>query len=210
MSRNRRTSLGHGPGCHPGHLLKVARLLYFFAALTVACAFLGAPNARAQASAHSEYEVKAAYLYNFGRFVQWSARATAALSEPFTICVLGEDPFGPILDATIAGESIDGRKVVAKRISGPQEALNCQILFIGSSEGDKLKEILTALDDASVLTVSDIPKFVSRGGMIQFILEDNKIRFEVNLTAAQRAGLTLSSQLLKLAVSVKRDPRPRG
>ncbi len=179
-----------------------------FAAVATAWALLGAQNPRTQASTPTEYEVKAAYLYNFGRFVQWPANATAAGGDSFTICLLGEDPFGPALHATIAGETIGGRSVVAKRISGPQQGVNCRILFISSSEDHQLSDILAALDKASVLTVSDMPQFVRRGGMVQFILDGNRVRFEVNLTPAERAGLTLSSQLLKLAISVKRNPQP--
>ena len=121
-------------------------------------------------------------------------------------CVLGQDPFGPALDATVAGETIDRAHVVAKRISRPQDAAHCRILFISSSEDGQLKEILAELEGASVLTVSDAPQFARRGGMVQFILDGNKVRFEVNLPAAERVGLNLSSELLKLAVNVRRSP----
>ena len=151
-----------------------------------------------------EYQVKAAYLYNFGRFVEWPSASALSKGDPFTICVLGPDPFGAALDATLAGETIDGMSVVPKRVSRPQEAVRCRILFISLGEESSLKETMAVLDKASVLTVSDISQFTRRGGMIQFSLEGNRIRFEVNLTAAERAGLTLSSQLLKLALTVKR------
>lgn len=161
---------------------------------------------QAQEAKHTEYEVKAAYLYNFGRFVEWPPRVTAPKSDSFTVCVLGQDPFGPALDATLAGETINGSKVAAQRISKSQEAVNCRILFISPSEDSQLKETLAALDKTSALTVSDMSQFVRRGGMVQFILEGNRVRFEVNLTAAERADLILSSQLLKLALNVrKRD-----
>jgi uncharacterized protein DUF4154 len=178
------------------------------AALIMAWALLCVPNPHTEAAAPTEYEVKAAYLYNFGRFVQWPAKATALRGDSFSICVLGEDPFGPILNATIAGETIDGKNVVAKQISAPQQAANCRILFISSSEDRRLKEILAELDKASVLTVGDMPQFARRGGMVQFVLDGNKVRFEVNLPSAERAGLTLSSQLLKLAVSIRKSPQP--
>jgi hypothetical protein len=177
------------------------------AAIATAWALLGVSNPHTPASTPTEYEVKAAYLYNFGRFVQWPARATAAEGRYFTICVLGDDPFGPVLNATIADETIDGKTVVAKRISAPQQAANCRILFISSSEDRQLKEILIALAKASVLTVSDMPQFARRGGMVQLILDGNKVRFEVNLSSAERAGLIFSSQLLKLAVSIRKSPQ---
>jgi hypothetical protein len=155
----------------------------------------------------SEYQVEAAYLYNFGRFVEWPAKGTNAPGF-FTICVLGEDPFGHALDAILAGETIGNQRVVARRISSPQTLGDCQILFISSSEAKRLNKIIEALDRSAILTVSDIPQFSQRQGMIQFVLEENRIRFEVNLTATQRAGLTLSSELLKVATAVRKSPQP--
>jgi hypothetical protein len=175
-----------------------------FMALAVAWVLVGASCLNAQQSSPTEYEVKAAYLYNFGKFVEWPAKVNAA-SEFFSICVLGEDPFGATFDATIAGESINGKKVVVKRIARPQDAVSCRILFISSSEEGRLQEILATLDNTSVLTVSDLSQFIRRGGMIRFVMEANRVRFEVNLTTAEHAGLTLSSQLLKVAVSVRRS-----
>ena len=163
-------------------------------------------NLYSQQAKPTEYQVKAAYLYNFGRFVEWPA-SFAATGDSFSICVLGQDPFGATLDAVLTGEAIDGKSVVARRILRPQEAVHCRILFISSSENSQLKEILVALDHSGVLTVSDIPQFSQYGGMIQFVLQGNRIRFEVNLAAAQDAGLTLSSELLKVAVSVRRNSR---
>jgi hypothetical protein len=151
----------------------------------------------------SEYQVKAAYLYNFGRFVEWPAKAADA-NNAFTVCVLGQDPFGLALNATLADETIHGKSVVAKRIPDLAEAVNCRILFISSSEAERLKQILAALKDASVLTVSDLPNFSQSGGMVQFTMEGSRVRFEVNLAPAERAGLVLSSELLKVAVNVRR------
>jgi hypothetical protein len=167
-------------------------------------ALIGHPGAQGQHLKPTEYEVKATYLYKFGRFVEWPARAE---SDSFTICVLGQDPFGPALNAIIANETIAGKSVVAKRIPAPQDAANCRVLFIGLSENTRLKQILTTLRDASVLTVSDLPEFTQRGGMVQFISEGDRVRFEVNLATAERAGLTLSSELLKVAINVRRNAR---
>ena len=170
---------------------------------------LAFPNAPSAASAPTEYEVKAAYLYNFGKFVQWPQKAAANDSGSFPICVLGQDPFGKALDSAIVGESINGKNVVARRIAKAEEAANCRVLFISSSESSELGRILSALDDASLLTVSDMPDFAQRGGMIHLLLQDQKVRFEVNLDAARRVGLTLSSQLLKLAVTVRTKRKSR-
>lgn len=187
-------------GSHPGRLSQ-------WMAVAIAWALIGALSVHAQHSNPTEYEVKAAYLYNFGKFIEWPAKVSVA-GDPFTICVLGQDPFGASLNATIASETINGRSVVVKRIPRPQEAVSCRILFISSSEESRLKEILATLEQTSALTVSDMPQFTRRGGMIQFVVESNRVRFEVNLTSAERAGLTLSSQLLKVAISVSRSSQP--
>jgi hypothetical protein len=150
----------------------------------------------------TQYEVQAAYLFNFGRFVAWPAGAQP--NAPFLICILGQDPFGPVLDRTIAGENLRGRPVQDKRITQPQDATGCSILYISSSESGRLSKILPAIHEAPVLTVSDIPDFVQQGGMIQFVLREGRVRFEVNLAPAQGNGLSMSSELLKVAVQVVR------
>jgi hypothetical protein len=157
----------------------------------------------AQSSGATEYEVKAAYLYNFGRFVEWPA--SASTDESFAICILGHDPFGQILDTTLTGLSIDRKAVVARRLARPQEAGRCRIVFISVSEAPQLKETLAALGGSGVLTVSDIPQFAQRGGAIEFVLAGNRVRFEINLTIAQSAGLVLSSDLLKVAIAVRKN-----
>jgi hypothetical protein len=181
------------------------RFRLWFIVLAFAWALLGVPGLNAQNPKPTDYDVKAAYLYNFGRFVEWPAKSTTSRAEHFTVCVLGQDPFGPTLDSTLAGETIAGRVVVAKRISSAQEADGCRIIFLSPAEGGHLKKIVAELDKKAILTVSDMPQFVQLGGMIQFVLEDKKIRFEVNLTATQRAGLILSSELLKVAAAVSKS-----
>ena len=170
---------------------------------------IATPCLHAQKSGPTENQVKSAYLYNFGKFVDWPAKATS-VGEFFPICALGDDNFGSTLETTIAGESINGKKVLVKRVAKPQDAVSCRILFISSSQQSRVKEILAELDNTSVLTVSDMPEFTRLGGMIQFVVEANKVRFEVNLTSAERTGLTLSSQLLKVAINVKRSAQPGG
>jgi hypothetical protein len=161
----------------------------------------------AQPSKPRDNEVKAAYLFNFGRFVTWTTPAPAAESDLFAVCVLGRDPFGAVLDTTLAGETINGLRVAAKRIVKPADAHGCRILFVGASEDRQLPAILQAIASAGVLTVSDMPDFLARGGMIQFVSQDNRIRFEVNLTAVEQANLVLSSELLKVASNVRRNIR---
>lgn len=195
---------------HNGLRNRHLRLWQRSTAIIVTLAFLHLTVLQAQKLKVSEYQVKAVYLYNFGRFVQWPPNATAARGDSFCICVLGEDPFGPSLDSTLAGETVDGKRLAVKRISTPRDAGECRILYISSKEESHLKEILTALDESSILTVSDIPAFSRRGGMIQFVLEGDKVRFEINLAKAETAKLTLSSELLKVAITVRRNAREGG
>jgi hypothetical protein len=172
--------------------------------LTVLALILGVLSpAPAAQSRPSEYQVKAVYLFNFSRFVEWPAEPAASPNEPFSICVLGQDPFGAALGATLAGETVGGRRLVANRIEKPQDALTCRVLFVSISEQSRLRAILDMLDKKSVLTVSDIPRFAEQGGMIEFVMQGEKVRFEVNLTNATEAGLKLSSELLKVAVTVR-------
>ncbi len=162
--------------------------------------------ANSQRPKPTEYEVKAAYLYNFGRFVRWPAPSPA--SDSFLICVMGQDPFNSLLDATVKGESIDGKPLLVKRILTIADAAKCRVVFISGSEQKRVDAILSELSKSPVLTVSDIPDFAQHGGDIGFILQGEKVRFEVNLSATEKAGLTLSSDLLKVAVSVKRANPP--
>ena len=161
-------------------------------------------HAAAQESKPQEYQVKAVYLYNFGRFIDWPA--AAAKDDSFAICVLGEDPFGRALDATVAGEKIGNRGLITRHVATEHDASGCRILFISSSEAAHVKDILESLSNSSILTVSDMAGFTSDGGMIQFVLKENRVRFEVNLTRAEKAGLIFSSQLLKVASDVRREP----
>jgi YfiR/HmsC-like len=200
----------HARECVPGVPRDQARWSvlsprHLLTAVAAAFALLAVPFMHAQNPRPTDYQVKATYLYNFGRFVEWPGKAAADQGGSFTVCVLGQDPFGPSLDATLAGETIGGKTVVAKRISSAEESGDCQILFLSLTDDSRLNKIIADLDKKAVLTVSDMSQFVKRGGMIQFVLEGKKVRFEVNLTATQHAGLTLSSELLKVATAVKRD-----
>jgi YfiR/HmsC-like len=189
---------------HVAHSL--SGLVTRVAAVGIACALLASITDGQQAKP-SEYQVKATYLYNFGRFVKWPAGLPAGNDDSFAVCVIGQDPFGPILDSTLAGESLNGKPVALQRISKAQDAGNCRILFISATEEKHLNEILTALSQSEVLTVSDMPGFTRRGGMIQFVLEGDRVRFEINLSRAESARLVLSSELLKVATNVRRTGR---
>jgi YfiR/HmsC-like len=155
----------------------------------------------AQEAHPTETQVKAAYLYNFGKFVKWQVDRVAS-PDSFEICILGKDPFGSVLDSTVAGERIDGRKITVRRISKIQQAEPCSILFISKSEENRLPPILLAAQHWSLLTVSDLPHFAEQGGDIAFVMHEDKIRFEVNRSAALQSHLLLSSELLKVATRV--------
>lgn len=148
----------------------------------------------------TEYQVEAAYLYNFGKFVNFPVGSRTGTD--FSVCILGEDPFGSTIDQTVAKAKIDGKPIVTRRIARAGEAQGCRIVFISESETGRLRTILPLLSKSGMLTVSDLPRFAERGGMIQFVMEGDRVRFEVNLGAAQQAGLNLSSELLKVAVKV--------
>jgi len=146
----------------------------------------------------SEYEVKAAFLFNFMQFVEWPAGSTTNAGAPFMIGVLGEDPFGSILEETIKGETINGRALVIKRGRQVADIKDCHLVFICRSEKAQIKDILYALRDCSALTVSDIEQFCGRGGMIGLTKDVRKIRIEINQDAAKKRGLIISSKLLRL------------
>ena len=167
-----------------------------------------APGTHGQPAKPSENQVKAAYIYNFGKFVKWPTVSAANQSGTFTICVLDGDPFGTVLESSLAGESIGSKLVTIKRIPKLQDATTCHILFLNTAEKDHLREILTSLGQASVLTVSDIPDFSKRGGMIQFVLQGDRVRFEINRASAEGNGLILASDLLKVAAVVRETARP--
>jgi hypothetical protein len=146
-----------------------------------------------------EYKIKAAFLFNFAQFTEWPAKAFADKEAPLVFGVLGRDPFGSILDDTLRGEQVQGRRLLIQRYSKVEEIKSCHILYIGQSEANNLDPILTALKDKPVLTVSDIEGSAWRGVMIRFLTERNKIRFRINLAVVRAANLTLSSKLLRAA-----------
>ena len=156
-----------------------------------------------------EYHVKAAFLYNFARFVEWpqspdggsSAQIPPAhnAGDPFHLCILGRDPFGSFLDSSLAGKIVAGRAVTVVRLLDSKLLDGCQALFISSSERKNVRTILGLLAEAPVLTISEIPGFAQQGGMVNFYLEDQKVHFEINPKSASRTGLRVSSQLLRLS-----------
>jgi len=146
-----------------------------------------------------EYRVKALFLYNFAKFVEWPSPLPAA---GISIGILGDDPFGDMLAQAIAGKTVNGRGFVVRHVN-PEQARQCQILFVAASERKHLLAVLDAVVGSPVLTVGDMHGFAQAGGMIDFEIIDSKVRFEVNIGAAERGRLKLSSKLLSLARIVR-------
>jgi YfiR/HmsC-like len=162
--------------------------------------------AEAEPPTATEHEVKAAFLFNFGKFVTWPSEAFKR-DGTLAIGVLGDDPIAEVLEHTVRDKQIQDRRIDIRRLRSAKEAGDsCQMVFIAAGERDRIGEILQVLGRSSVLTVSDMPDFVDRGGMISLLLDEKKVRFEVNLFAVEQAGLKMSSQLLKLARRVIRGP----
>jgi YfiR/HmsC-like len=154
------------------------------------------------AQSASEYEIKAAFLYKFASFVQWPAPAPGtppAGTGPICIGVLGADRFGPSLDQVVRGKLVSGRGFTVGRFQSPNQALHCDIVFISSSEQSRMSEILLTLRGKPVLTVSEVPGFCEKGGLVNLKVVDSAVRFEINVTASEHAGLHFSSKLLNLA-----------
>jgi hypothetical protein len=147
-----------------------------------------------------EYQVKAAFLLNFIKFTDWPATAFADASSPVYICILGDDPFGSALDQVVSGETVNGRKVAVRRIKRTPESQACQVLFIVKPDKDTFK----TLPGPGVLTVGEGESFIRNGGMIAFIVENRRVRFDINQSAADAGALKLSSKLLTVARAVQK------
>ena len=153
-----------------------------------------------------ERDVKAAFLFNFTRFVEWPASA-AEDSGPFHLCVLSDSTTAEAIERTMKGEVVNGRPVQTVVPRSPEDARRCQILFVGHSEMDRAAPLLAAVRDLPILTVGEGEQYVSRGGTIQFVREGGRVRFDVDVHGAKRVGLTISSRLLRVARHIS---EPRG
>jgi len=177
------------------------RLTAYVCATLVALLSCAPAFSYAEESQSTEYRVKAAFMYNFSRFVQWPPAANGQAGD-FTLCILGHDPFGETLNS-LAGKLVHDQVLEIRRIDNPALIDSCQLVFIGRDNSSNLGNILSRLGERPVLTISDLDDFTDKGGIIQFRLVDNKVRFDINIDAARRAGLNISSKLLSLASSVR-------
>ena len=166
---------------------------------------LAGPESRAQDSRPTEYQIKAACIFHFAEFVRWPPSAFTASNSFMVIGILGENPFHDDLAQMLQNKTVDDHPLMVKEIRSLSEATNCHILFISSSEKARLPEILKNLKGTSVLTVSEMDHFTESGGMINFVLEKAKIRFEINNEAATSAGLKISSKLMLVAIQPQRN-----
>jgi len=182
----------------------------FAIVLAILLALAGATPIRAQASPSVEYQVKAAFLFNFAKFVEWTPDALPSDKSPITLCVFKHDPFGAALAEVIRGKTINNHEVTARRINQLPELKSCQLVFVSSVEDKHLSEVLGSLKGTSAIVVGEGAGFAEHGGGIQFFLEDNKLRFAINVDAVHRAHLTVSSKLLALAKIVHDQDHPKG
>ncbi len=189
-----------------------APMRFFRLLITIAIVILPSFGLEARAedsSVSSEYLIKAGFIYNFANLVQWPSNAFAQPDSPIVIGILGEDPFGTILDRVLEGKKVNGRVFLVKRLKSVLDLKECHIVFVSSSEMTRLAEAIHSVKGMPILTIGEIPGFAKRGGIINLVLEDNKVHFEVNVEAAKEADLNISSRLLALARIVQ-EPAPDG
>ncbi|MGF7079352.1 YfiR family protein [Mucilaginibacter sp. UYCu711] len=179
-----------------GYILKGTGLSAVMLAFAL---FFTIQQTRAQNKPALEYQVKAAFLYNFTRFISWPASAFNSPKAPFIIGIVGNDPFGSYLEDIIDQEKVDDHPIIVQRYHDIRDINNCQILYISAGDNNKIKEIIAGVAHKNVLTVSDADKFVNWGGIINFFKDDNKLRVQINTAAAKAAGVEISSKLLKIS-----------
>ncbi|MDP1947537.1 MAG: YfiR family protein [Nitrospirota bacterium] len=161
---------------------------------------------RAQAQEpNAEYQLKAAFLFNFAKFVEWPDSSSSSSSAPLTICVLGNDPFGASLDA-IEEKTIKGRALAVKRLRSIGGTKDCQILYVSPNELTHMAEIVRSLQKTPVLTVCDVESCAEAGIMLNMRMVENRVQLDMNLDVVQRTPLKVSSQLMKLTRIVKGEP----
>jgi hypothetical protein len=185
----------------------LARTMGCIAALSVVIA-LGDPlTAGPSEDGLDEYQVKAAFLYNFAKFVVWPAGTFSTSREPLVICILGQNPFGHSLEEAVAGKAIDGRALIIRSIVNVKQIVACQVLFVASTESKRSMPIIGAISPPGVLTIEDSDAFGTEGEVINLRLDEGKVRFDINVQAAERAKLKISSRLLALAHIIGPAPR---
>jgi len=177
-----------------------------FLVLLVAGLGLSAPVSRPAAQEPApplEYQVKAAFLFNFAKFIEWPPGTFHGPEEPFLVCVVGDEGFARAFDLVVSGKSVEGRVLRVRRLRTEEDPAACRILYLGAAGLPRAAAVLKSARTGSTLTVGDAPGFIRQGGIINFVMQDNRVHFDINPDAAQRAGLRISSKLLQLATIVE-------
>ena len=187
----------------------VLALLRSFLVVHLACLVLTPFPGAQETSPDLEHQVKAAFLYNFARFVEWPPDKPAG-EGAFVIGVFAPDATSRALEATVQGKSVGGRTIQVRPVKSQDEAAQCHMLFFGSETPERLRPMLKAVRGSAILTVGDSEAFAREGGIVHFVMQDHHVRFAVNTDAAERAGLKISSKLLQLAIIVRDDQPPEG
>lgn len=167
-------------------------------------AVLGITPCSATAEGSLEYTVEAAFLYKFGYFVEWPATAFVSPTSPFNLCVVGDDPFGATLDKVVEGELVNGHNIVIHRLKTVEKHSNCHVLYIGGSDAQQAAQIIESVRGSNVLTVSNFGGSKTDTGIIDFVIANNRVRFNIDDEAAAQNELVISSQLMNLALNIKR------
>ena len=183
--------------------------LWFFIGLLVALGFAvstcgaGTPDGPASGSAAAkEYQVKAAFVYNFTKFIEWPPRSFSGANDPIVIGVLGGGVFGTEIEQVVMNRTVNGRGIVVKSVVSAAQAQSVDVLFVSEAQDYSFGEITPAIERSPILTIGESRAFADRGGIINFVLENDKVRFEINMEAAERTGLKVSAQLQKLAKAI--------
>jgi len=176
--------------------------IHWLLAICLAASLPPAARVRAQSAGTSEYDVKAAFLFHFAQFVEWPAETFKSAEAPLTFCTIGEDPFRGRLDESVKGKFIGKRALVVLHMKEREQIGSCQVLFLSAAEKKRQAEYLAIANGHAVLTVGETENFTRQGGIIGFFLENNKVRFEINVETAEKARLEISSRLLLLAKNV--------
>jgi YfiR/HmsC-like len=171
-------------------------LLRVWLPLALLCASTSASHGQTQAT---EATLKSAFLYRFIHYADWPDAALGALADPIAICVIGQDAFAEALESAVSGRTAHERPVVVRRVAGTGDVAGCHVLFVGALEPAQIQPIIARASAQPTLTIGDAEGFAQRGGMINFTRRGSRLGFEINRGAVRRAGLNLSSQLLKLA-----------
>jgi hypothetical protein len=173
---------------------------------TLAGVILGTLIAASAQPHLDEYQVKAAFLYNFAKFVEWPPQAFDVAANPIiVVCIVGETPLYALLESAVIDKTAGNRSLAVRKVSDGQQATGCHILFIGRADRKRIPAVLAAITPWGILTVGETPEFVAEGGVVNFKLENGRVRFEISVDAARREKLRISSKLLSLAEIVKTE-----